>query len=282
MHTHDFHEITIVFSGKGTYLTSNGACEIQARDVINIKPGQPHGYQNIQGLTLMHILVHPVFFEGGIQTRLCRMPEFRTLLGRENPQEQAKTPILKFRLDTRRFTEIWTIMESAARELHDRVPGYEIRSFAQFLEFLVLLLRYYGFSNDPPYDYGSNSQEKTAVPAGFRLVEFVKINFREDIALADLAKFSRLSERQIQRYFKRYTGTSVLTYVNSLRVTAACMDLTTTAKSVTAIAFDAGFNDSNYFSRCFKNFTGLSPQDYRKRYNGAAWPAWNDLSLPRE
>jgi AraC family L-rhamnose operon transcriptional activator RhaR/AraC family L-rhamnose operon regulatory protein RhaS len=259
MHTHDFHEITIVFSGNGVFLTSCGSYEIQGGDVLSIKPWQPHGYQNIQNLTLMHILVHPGFFTGNQQYNFQSMPEFHTLLGKDDASpshEQAAAPILRFALDARCFSEIWSIIESVSHELRDQPPGYEIRSHAQFLEFLVLLLRYYSLKN----------QEDDAAQSSQRLIEFARNNFREDITLESLSAFSRMSVRQIQRHFKRGTGTSAWAYVNSLRIGAACMDLKATAKPVTSIAFDSGFHDSNYFSRCFKNATGLSPQDYRARY----------------
>jgi YesN/AraC family two-component response regulator len=51
-----------------------------------------------------------------------------------------------------------------------------------------------------------------------------------------------------------------------LRIFAAINELTSTTTDITGISYNVGFNDSNYFSRIFKKFTGLSPSEYRKEF----------------
>jgi AraC-like DNA-binding protein len=70
----------------------------------------------------------------------------------------------------------------------------------------------------------------------------------------------------VLRLFKRYLGCPPFQYINKLRLTEAADELTQTDKSVTDIALDLGFNDSNYFSRLFKKHLGLSPREYRNKY----------------
>jgi AraC-like DNA-binding protein len=49
------------------------------------------------------------------------------------------------------------------------------------------------------------------------------------------------------------------------RINRACSLLRHTDKQITEIAFEVGFNDSNYFTRQFRKTTGLAPRDYRMR-----------------
>ena len=55
-------------------------------------------------------------------------------------------------------------------------------------------------------------------------------------------------------------------YISRLRLSAASDALIQTGKSITEVALDLGFNDSNYFTRLFKKHVGLSPREYRYKY----------------
>ena len=74
-----------------------------------------------------------------------------------------------------------------------------------------------------------------------------------------------MSPRSFLRVFRSATGTSPLAWMLGQRINRACMLLRQTDKPVTEIAFDVGFNDSNYFTRQFRKATGFSPREYRKR-----------------
>ena len=54
------------------------------------------------------------------------------------------------------------------------------------------------------------------------------------------------------------------------RINRAAELLTTTDRSITDIAFDVGFNDSNYFSRQFRKTLGVTPRAFRKQRHMAA------------
>ncbi|MEP3932587.1 helix-turn-helix transcriptional regulator, partial [Rhodopirellula bahusiensis] len=54
-------------------------------------------------------------------------------------------------------------------------------------------------------------------------------------------------------------------YLIQVRIQEASRLLRSTDRSITDIAFDVGFSDSNYFSRQFRTHLGLSPREYRKQ-----------------
>ena len=78
-----------------------------------------------------------------------------------------------------------------------------------------------------------------------------------------------MSRRSFLRAFQAATGTSPLAWLISQRIHRACQVLRHTDRSITEIAFDVGFNDSNYFTRQFRKVTGFSPRAYRLRQGGA-------------
>ncbi|GHV38968.1 AraC family transcriptional regulator [Spirochaetia bacterium] len=253
LHVHDFHEIALVFSGKATHLTISDAYEIQSGDVLSVKPGQVHGYKNIRSLTLMNILVKPSFFMEdyfGIQS----LPGYQALFGEEPRDKPDKNPISHFKMDFDTFLKAKTLIESAYSEMNDHPTGYRVSAASQVLHFFILLLRNYGKKNSGKISFGANVA---------KLFDYVKENYRRSLSMEDLIEVSGMSASHILRVFKHYLGCSPFVYINHLRVSRAKDDLIRTAKPITEIALDLGYNDSNYFSRCFKKYSGFSPREYR-------------------
>jgi len=80
------------------------------------------------------------------------------------------------------------------------------------------------------------------------------------------AKERGLSYSSFRRLFKDHTGLPPHQYLLELRIRKARRLLTDTTLSVEAIADELGFDSSFYFSRCFKQRTGLAPRNFRKNF----------------
>ena len=89
---------------------------------------------------------------------------------------------------------------------------------------------------------------------------------KNKITVAELAELYNMSEGHFIRQFKFYTGHTPLEYRAMKRVENAKSLLSGTDMSVTDISESLGFDDPLYFSRVFKNNTGISPREYRKKY----------------
>ncbi len=85
------------------------------------------------------------------------------------------------------------------------------------------------------------------------------------IDLNDLARECHLSPSQFRRTFRKLLGTSPLQFILNVRLQAAADLLTNSRLSVTEIAMKCGFNESNYFTRQFRQHIGISPSEYRKQ-----------------
>ena len=97
-----------------------------------------------------------------------------------------------------------------------------------------------------------------------RAIEYMKLNYRSEISLSDLALRSLISKNYFSKLFKDVTGTNVSDYVQYLRTEQACSLLRSTDKKVTDIAEQAGFSDMKFFYEVFKKITGKTPGEYRK------------------
>ncbi|CAN7413507.1 response regulator transcription factor [Paenibacillus sp. LjRoot56] len=94
--------------------------------------------------------------------------------------------------------------------------------------------------------------------------DFIRTHYQDDITLTQMAEYTDLSISHFGALFKRYTGESLISYINQVRVEKAKELLRNSKDKIYAIAEEVGFSSQTYFIRVFKNMTGMSPNEYRK------------------
>jgi AraC-like DNA-binding protein len=101
-----------------------------------------------------------------------------------------------------------------------------------------------------------------------KAIEFINANLETKITITQIASYLGLSESRLFYLFKTYHGQTPADFIQRQRCAKAREMLTGTSKSITTIAFDLGFSSSQYFSTCFKKYTGVEPRKFRNG-NGA-------------
>lgn len=76
-----------------------------------------------------------------------------------------------------------------------------------------------------------------------------------------------LGRRSLERRFKEATNNTVAEYVQRVKVEAAKKCFETSRENITEVMFDVGYSDTKAFRGTFKKITGMTPADYRRRYN---------------
>jgi AraC family L-rhamnose operon regulatory protein RhaS len=97
-----------------------------------------------------------------------------------------------------------------------------------------------------------------------RYVAELPHRFFEVTDLDQTAAELSMSRRRFTQLFREATGTSWSNYLTRLRIDYACQLLRETGRSVTAIAFECGYEDLSSFYRAFKRQTGQPPQALRQ------------------
>ena len=87
--------------------------------------------------------------------------------------------------------------------------------------------------------------------------------------MSEAAAANGISPSHLSRLFHQSTGLNYQEYVRRFRLEQACKLLTTTNQSVTAIAFESGFQSISQFHRSFKAVYGEPPLKYRKNQGQA-------------
>jgi len=98
-----------------------------------------------------------------------------------------------------------------------------------------------------------------------RAKAYIDENLAEDIKVAEVARRAGVSPSQLQRIFRDAINMTCSTYLTTARMTKAKELIAGTDRPITEIAFEVGYNDSNYFSTAFRKHEGVTPSQYRKQ-----------------
>lgn len=96
---------------------------------------------------------------------------------------------------------------------------------------------------------------------------YIENNFYDRISIDDLAARFSIGRRNFDRRFKTATGNSPLEYLQRVKIEAAKKSFESTRKTVKEVMFDVGYSDFKAFRTIFRKMTGLTPQEYRNKYN---------------
>lgn len=99
--------------------------------------------------------------------------------------------------------------------------------------------------------------------AVLQAARFLSENYSQQITLTALAEQYNLSSSYFSRKFHQITGIGMKEYLSRIRLEHAARQLLSTTHSITEIALDCGFSDSNYFKDAFRKMYGISPRAYR-------------------
>lgn len=117
----------------------------------------------------------------------------------------------------------------------------------------------------------SSEGESAAVK---RAKDFMQSRFAEPISMPDVARHLNMSPSTFGKMFKRESGLTFTQYLARVRVEKSKAMLVNPSQTIRIIAFQSGFDSISQFNRSFRQYTGMSPTEYRLALSGA------DPSLP--
>ncbi len=258
-HSHEFAELVIVTGGKCLHVTGNDSWELTPGDVFVIAGPREHEYRNLENLRLVNILYQPNQLKMGLLD-LPSVAGYHALFTLGSSWRKRQPTKGRLHLSGKEMVQLIELVNRLEVELKTREPGFGFMATAAFMQIIGLLSRCYGRSPSP---------DGRALLRIGEALSHLERNIHREVDLEELASIAHMSRRSFLRVFQSATGTSPLAWVIEQRINRACNLLRHTDRRITEVAFDVGFNDSNYFTRQFRKVTGLSPRDYRLR-NGVA------------
>jgi transcriptional regulator GlxA family with amidase domain len=100
-----------------------------------------------------------------------------------------------------------------------------------------------------------------------KVQNFIEANIHAKIPVGELADRSSLGRRNLERRFKKATGNTVMEYIQRVKMEAVKKALESSRLNVNEAMNKVGYTDAKAFRIIFKKVTGLSPLQYRSRYN---------------
>jgi transcriptional regulator GlxA family with amidase domain len=100
--------------------------------------------------------------------------------------------------------------------------------------------------------------------------DYIEKNIQEKITIDELANLVSLGRRSFERRFKLATNNSVLEYINRVKIEFAKREFENSRKNINEVMYEVGYTDTKAFRSIFKKITGLTPIEYRNKYNKMA------------
>ena len=95
---------------------------------------------------------------------------------------------------------------------------------------------------------------------------YLEEHYKDRITLDQLSDEFYINKYYLTRVFKEQFGTTVLSYLNHIRITHAKQFLRFSELTVEEIGRQVGIDEPGYFNRVFKKVEGISPGEYRKMW----------------
>lgn len=100
-----------------------------------------------------------------------------------------------------------------------------------------------------------------------KTLQFIHENINTEIAVSHLASLACISEDHFTRLFKKTIGLAPIKYINLKKIEKAQLLLLTTDNMIGDIAMELAVENISYFNRMFRQHAGMTPGEYREKYN---------------
>ena len=247
-HYHNFYEIFYLTSGSCRFLLKDSVYQLEKGDLVFIAPGELHHSLYYSGVICEMVTIY--FKADYVDHALFRkwLPEdiqinLQSFMGSVPSLYQEE------------FHSLLNRMLSESMHIDD----YSNTFLSCYLQEVLLLLMRHSVMNETEPEL-LNARDADILLA----TKYIYKNFRQPLTLEEVSAVSSLSPTYFSKKFKQVTGMGFKEYLNFVRLKHAQTALLTTSNSITDIALEYGFNDSNYFKDLFKKVYGKSPRDFRK------------------
>ncbi|CAL2061267.1 AraC family transcriptional regulator [Tenacibaculum sp. 190524A05c] len=254
LHFHPEYELNFIHKGKGVRrVIGDHMGEIGDYELVLVGPNLPHCWElhNCTNKEIHEITIH--IHSDLLDEKLLSRRVFKSIRDMLN-----------------RSIHGISFSEKTIKELMPRLMELPKTSgIDYFLEFISIL-----------HDL-SNSRNQKLLSTSFsnyndfensgkikKVYEFVQNNFQRKISLDEISELVNMTPVSFNRFIKKRTGKTFVSYINNTRISYASRLLLETDLSVGEVAYKCGFNNLANFNRMFKKIKNNTPSEFRSEFNG--------------
>ncbi len=251
LHSHEFHELVVVESGRGTNYTPDGEYPIAEGSVFYVPPGAQHGYKKLENLILYNIIWGADLVVDH-RHDLAKVPGYSAIFERG--------ALVLMHLSPSQLTELIPVIQMMEKEADDIAgrSGSRILAYSYLLEVLVSLARI--------WDQTPTDANKT-VRQLWEVISHMDRHLDSPLTTEELTEIAVMSSSTLHRTFKQTTGLAPIEYHLHKRIARACSLIQQRGLSMAEVGEACGFSDPNYFSRQFRKVMGMSPKQYQRIFS---------------
>lgn len=246
-HYHPFYELIHVNSGSLRFLLKDTLYNLEKGDTLLIAPRELHHSQYFTDITCDLTFV---YFK----------PEYLPTEVIETFKRGYKGPYASFvgsvpTVYQEELTHMFNRLHTESNSIDELSP--QLMSL-HLSEILLFFMRHNILATQDLEI--SNTKEADILLA----TRYIYQNYKKPLTLDEVASVASLSPTYFSKKFKQTTGMGFKEYLNYIRLKNAATALYSTDSTITDIALEYGFSDSNYFKDLFKKEYGMSPREFRK------------------
>jgi AraC-like DNA-binding protein/mannose-6-phosphate isomerase-like protein (cupin superfamily) len=263
-HAHEHFQVCYISRGLCKHSIGDRLSTLSRGDIIAIPPFEEHqliAFSDADDdLELIQIDFMPFFINDNMR-ELSTLEGFADFLYIQ-PLMQKNNPLWpKLNISSTNIDKVEALIESMKTELRNKEEGFQLSIKADLLKFLVIIGREFKSyavnhgKNDAINQYKNNFKD---------IILFIEENFSSDLKLEDIAQKANMSPSYFSHMFKLIKGSTLIDYINQLRINKAMDLLVNTNQSIIEVSSSVGFNNLGHFNRMFKRISGITPSLYRK------------------
>lgn len=255
-HYHDFAELVIVTKGYGTHWIDGTEYPVAAGDVFVLQGKTEHFFRGRHGLELYN-LMHDSHRLRQYLRNLRENSGYNAMFLLEPNYRKRHKFRSRLHLSRRSLAHVEATMKRMLDEQEQRAPGYDTMLLSSLLELTIFFSREYSKTEIP--------QAQALCRIG-DIIGKLETSYRKAWSIAELSKLAGMSRSGLTGTFREATGHSPIDYLLRIRLQKAAELLIESDLPVSAIAFECGFNDSNYLTRQFRRIYRVSPRRFRANH----------------
>lgn len=247
-HYHDEIELLKVTNGRMSCTVNGVTYEITSGEIAFFNSRAPHSTAFLEDGTssILIQINNDAFLNDDIGKYLSRFM---------NNEENQFILIRPNNNLTKKLTEY---VDNIKNEYIQKELAYEISIKANVYNILTFLYRIKAlFDVKSIFDFKSLDK---VLP----ILQFIDENYQEPITLEKISSIVNLNQSYFCRLFKKATNSTLMEYINFVRISKAEKLLSTTENNIVEISLETGFSSVSYFNRTFKRYKNCTPTAYRR------------------